>query len=339
MLKKAMIMAAGVGSRLEPLSNIFPKPLVPIANVPVMDILISHLASYNILDIIANTFYKSEMIQNHYKMCDFGVNIQFIKEEVLSGTAGGVKKCQFFFNEDDDFIIMSGDGLTDLDISKAYEAHKNSNSILTIVANKVKDSEVSKYGIIVTDDEGYIKSFQEKPKLSEAQSNLANTGIYICNYKIFDFIPENTFYDFAKDVFPSVMNKSIKINTYIHNGYWSDIGSVSQYIQSNIDVINKKIKYFNPEVINMKNGKYIAGENCNINYKADIQGSCVIGSNCSVGANTTIKNSIIWSDVNISDNLTIEDSIITSNSVINESIYNKIAESDLNYNKEYEIKI
>ena len=152
MLKKAMIMAAGVGSRLGALTNIVPKPLVPLANTPAMDILINHIQS--------------------------------------------------FFDKDEDFIILSGDGLTDLDIEKAYFSHKKSNAIATIVAKEVEHNEVSKYGIIVTDENGFVESFQEKPPTREAKSNLANTGIYIFNYKIFNYIPSNTFYDFAKNVFP-----------------------------------------------------------------------------------------------------------------------------------------
>ena len=138
MLNKAMIMAAGVGSRLEPLSSIVPKPLVPLANIPTMDILVNHLKSFGINDIVANTFYKAEGIQEHYKKNNFGINFKFIQETELSGTAGGVKKCQFFFNENEDFIIMSGDGLTDLNIQEAYNSHKKSNAIATIVIKEIE---------------------------------------------------------------------------------------------------------------------------------------------------------------------------------------------------------
>ena len=120
------------------------------------------------------------------KIKNLGAN--FITEKELSGTAGGVKKCQFFFDESDDFIVMSGDGLTDLNIKEAYESHKKSRSIVTIVTKEVEHKDVSKYGIIVTDSDGYVESFQEKPSTEEAKSNLANTGIYIFSYKIFILI-------------------------------------------------------------------------------------------------------------------------------------------------------
>ena len=324
MLKKAMIMAAGVGSRLEPLSSVVPKPLVPLANVPTMDILVKHLATFGIKDIVANTFHKAEAIQEHYKKNDFGVNFEFIKEIELSGTAGGVKKCQFFFEEGQDFIIMSGDGLTDLDITQAYESHKNSGSIATIVIKEIERKETFKYGIVVPDEKGYVSSFQEKPAVEEAKSNLANTGIYIFNYKIFEFIPANTFYDFAKNVFPAILENGLKINTFVHKGYWSDIGSLDQYHQSNIDLLNHTINSYKPLVIKTLNGQYTKGENVVFADGIKIQDNCIIGNNCKIGKNTTIKNSIIWNDVKIAENITIENAIILSNTTIENSIKNQI---------------
>ena len=328
MLKKAMIMAAGVGSRLEPLSSVVPKPLVPLANVPTMDILVKHLASFGINNIVANTFHKAEAIKEHYKKNNFGVNFEFIKEIELSGTAGGVKKCQFFFDEGQDFIIMSGDGLTDLDITKAYESHKNSGSIATIVIKEIERKETFKYGIVVPDEKGYVSSFQEKPAVEEAKSNLANTGIYIFNYKIFEFIPANTFYDFAKNVFPSILESGLKINTFVHKGYWSDIGSLDQYHQSNIDLLNHTINSYKPIVIKTLNGQYAKGENVIFSDGVSIEDDCIIGNNCKIGKNTTIKNSIIWDNVEVSANLTIENAIILSNTKIENSIRNQIISED-----------
>lgn len=324
MLKKAMIMAAGVGSRLEPLSSIVPKPLVPLANAPAMDILVKHLVSFGITDIIANTFYKAEDIQAHYKENNLGANFEFIREKELSGTAGGVKKCQFFFDENQDFIIMSGDGLTDLDINEAYTAHKNSGAIATIIIKEVENKETFKYGIVVPDKNGFVETFQEKPSIEEAKSNLANTGIYIFNYKIFNFIPENTFYDFAKNVFPSILESGLKINTFKLQGYWSDIGSLDQYHQSNIDLLNHIVQSYTPKTINTDYGCYTKGENTKFAQNTIIKGNCVIGNDCSIGENTIIKNSIIWDNVKIGSNLVIENSIILADTVIEKSIKNQI---------------
>ncbi len=324
MIEKAMIMAAGVGSRLEPMSSVIPKPLVPLANIPAMDILIKHLMSFNIKNIIANTYYRAEDIQNHYKNTCFNINLQFIKEKELSGTAGGLKKCQFFFEKGKDFIVMSGDGLTDLNICEAYLSHIKSNAIATIVIKEIEHEEVSKYGIIVPDKNDFVHSFQEKPSIEEAKSNLANTGIYIFNYKIFEFIPENTFYDFAKNVFPSILDSGLKINTYKMSGYWSDIGSLSQYRQSNADLIQNKIKSFAPDVIKVQDAEYIAGANFTKSITGKISGKCIIGNNCSIGKNSLIKNSILWDNVKVGDDVEIENSIILSDIFIGKSVYNEV---------------
>lgn len=329
MLNKAMIMAAGVGSRLEALSNALPKPLVPLANIPTMDILVKHLSSFGIKNIVANTYYKSEVIREHYKNNNLGVEFEFIKEEELSGTAGGVKKCQFFFDIDQDFIVMSGDGLCDVDISKAYESHKKSGAIATIVAKEIERDNVSIYGIIVPDENGFIDSFQEKPKLEEAKSNLANTGIYIFNYRIFEYIPENTFYDFAKNVFPTLLKNGEKINTFIMDGYWSDIGSLNQYKQSNIDILNNKISHCKPLVKNSENGKYIAGQSFEVDSTNQIQGNCIIGNSCKIGKNSNIINSILWDDISIGDNVTVENCIVLNKITIEKSVKDEIVYSDI----------
>ncbi len=322
MLKKAMIMAAGVGSRLEALSNALPKPLVPLANIPAMDILIEHLSSFGINNIIANTYYKSEIIQNHYRNSRFCID--FISENELSGTAGGLKKCQFFFNRGEDFIVMSGDGLSDIDIDKAYESHKKSNAIATIVLKEVEKCKVNIYGIVVRDESGYVKSFQEKPKIEDAKSTLANTGIYIFNYKIFDYIPEFTFYDFAKNVFPNLLKSGEKINTFILDGYWSDIGSIEQYKKSNFDILNNNIKSLKVKTVESDKGIYIAGNNFEKSAGAEIIGNCIFGNNCKIGKNSKIINSVIWNNVSIADNVEINDCIILNNIHLEESANSEI---------------
>lgn len=205
---KAMIMAAGMGSRLEPLTLMVPKPLIPVMNTPIMDIILTQLADLGVKDVISNTYYLSEQIIDRYSKNKLGIHFNYIKETELSGTAGGVKKCQFFFDEGEDFIVMSGDVLTNADIKKGVEIHKKSGAVATIGIKQIAHEKVSHFGVVVTDENGYITEFQEKPSIEEAKSNCINTGIYIFNYKIFDYIPENTFYDFAKNVFRNYLTKN-----------------------------------------------------------------------------------------------------------------------------------
>lgn len=333
---KAMIMAAGVGSRLDPLTKAVPKPLVPIANRPVMDILFDNLASIGVKNVVANTYYLADQIINRYKNNNFGINFEYIKEETLSGTAGGLKKCQFFFNEGEDFIVLSADGLSNADLKHGIEIHKKSGAIATIGIKQIPLEEVAHFGVVVTDKEGYITEFQEKPSIEEAKSSFINTGIYIFNYKIFDYIPPNTFYDFAKNVFPELL-KIRSINTFEISEYWTDIGTLEQYEQSTKDLFNGLCCFEHSGIKNKETGSFIAGSS-SIPECTKIIGNCTIGSNCKIGRNVTLENCILWDNIVIDDNVTVKNSVVASNSIINADIHSQIIGANQVITKE-EIKL
>ncbi len=294
---KAMVMAAGMGSRLEPITLSMPKPLIPIMNRPLMDIILSDLRKLGVKDVISNTYYFADKIIDRYKKNDLGINFNYIKEESLSGTAGGLKKCQHFFDEGEDFIVISGDILTNADIKEGIKIHKKSGAVATIGVKEIPHKLVPNFGVVVTDDKGFVKSFQEKPSLSEAKSNLINTGIYIFNYKIFDYIPENTFYDFAKDVFPKLL-KDKAINVFRVDGYWSDVGTISQYKQAIQDVFNGLCKTGNHKVHETNLGNYVVG-NSKIPNRARFMGNSVIGDNCKLGEYIMLDNCIVFDGAEI----------------------------------------
>ena len=323
---KAMIMAAGVGSRLEPLTKSVPKPLVPVANRPVMDILIDNLKSIGVHDVVSNTYYLAEQIIDRYKNGFCGINFNFIKEETLSGTAGGLKKCQFFFDEGDEFIVLSADGLTNADLQKGIDIHRKSGVIATIGIKEISHEEVSHFGVVVTDETGYISEFQEKPSVHEAKSNFINTGIYIFDYRIFDYIPANTFYDFAKNVFPELL-KAHEINTFVIDNYWTDIGTLAQYKQSTHDLFEGRCSFEHAQMKNSNSGRYIS-ETSNLPQDIRIMGNTTIGRNCKFGKNITLNNSIIWDDVIIADGVTIDNSVVASGSVIERNISDMIIGAD-----------
>lgn len=323
MVKKAMIMAAGVGSRLDPLTQDVPKPLVPIANRPVMDILIERLLEIDVKDVIANTHYKAEQIIQRYKNNDLEINFSHIHEEELSGTAGGVKKCQFFFDKDDDFLVLSADGLSNADLKAGIKSHKKSGAIATMGIKQISLEEIPNFGVVVTDKKGFVTEFQEKPVIKDAKSDCINTGIYIFNYKIFDYIPANTFYDFAKNVFPDLLSKGIKINTFNVKEYWSDIGTIDQYAQSTKDLFNNLYKINHSEIIETPTGLYIKG-NSYISPSTLFFGCNTIGDNCIIGKNVALKDCIIWDDVEIHDNLILKNCIIASHSEIKVNMFNQI---------------
>lgn len=329
MVTKAMIMSAGVGSRLDPLTKEIPKPLVPIANIPTMDILLNHLAKFGINNVIANTHYLGEQIQRRYSEGSPNkTNFSFVHEETLSGTAGGVKKCQFFFDDKEDFLVLSADGLTELDLDKAIESHIKSNCIATMVTKEIDKSEVNKFGVVVTDESGFIKEFQEKPSVEEAKSNLINTGIYIFKYDIFKYIPENTVFDFAKNLFPLLLENNIKINTYTTSKYWSDIGSISQYIESTVDILTQKLNIPEINIENSDDFSLIKDESAIIEKNSKIKGNCIIGKKSKISENAHVENSILWDNVVVDKNVSIKNCVIASNCTIKKSISNKIVEAN-----------
>lgn len=325
-----MIMAAGVGSRLDPLTKNTPKPLVPIANRPVMDLLLEKLSKVGIKKVIANTHCLAEQIKERYTNKNlFDIEFNHIFEETLSGTAGGVKKCEFFFDKDETFIVMSADGLTTANIEKIIQSHKASGAIATIGLTEVPEKEVPNFGVVVTNEHNRIVEFQEKPSIEEAKSNLVNTGIYVFESKIFEYMPKDSFYDFAKNVFPDLMSKNIPINTCVIKEYWSDIGTINQYRTSTNDVLEG--------VLNIETGYIQDGNNRiatdalmgNATVTNSIVGSntciagdnvvikkSVLGQNCVINNNVKLNNCIIWDNVTIEDNVYLENCIIANDVLI-----------------------
>ncbi len=309
---KAMIMAAGVGSRLDPLTKNVPKPLVPILNMPVMDILMQRLSDVGIKDVVANTFYLAEQIQKRYAQNRFGIRFDSIRENELSGTAGGFKKCQYFFDKKDTIVVLSGDGLSDVDLKKAIDVHRSGNTIATIGVKEVSQNDVSKFGVVVTDGQGFVVEFQEKPSIEEAKSSCINTGIYIFDYKIFDYIPKNTFFDFARDVFPALLAER-QLNTFKIDGYWSDIGSIAQYKQSVIDIMSGKC-------LLKSDNSAILSDVSNV----DLVGYVSIGENCVFGKNVQIENCILWDNIKVADNVILKNSVIADGCIVERDILDEI---------------
>lgn len=321
MIKKAMVMAAGVGSRLEPLTSGIPKPLVPVLNKPVMDILLQKLKQFGIESVIANTYYLAEKIQDRYKDKEcVDLEVSFVHEEELSGTAGGVKKCEFFFSDVDDFIVLSADGLHDADLEKIVKSHIDSGCIATMAIVAVDKEEVSKYGVVVPSLNYTVEEFQEKPPVEEAKSNYINTGIYVFKKEIFDYIPKNKVYDFAKDVFPALLAAGEKINVYRIYSYWSDVGTTGQYIQSNIDALAKKVLIPKSEIVRKYDAVYTIGPNTQISDSAKLNNNVVIGKNCKICDNAVLDNVILWDNVVVEEGVHLKNVVCADNCVFKSSV-------------------
>lgn len=336
MKKRAMIMAAGIGSRLEPLTSCKPKPMVPVANLPIMQHILLLLKKYGFTDVIYNTHYQSDSITGYFTANSLkNMHLEYIHEDKLSGTAGGVKKCEEFLNQGETFVVMSGDSLTDVNLEKLIKRHKESGATASMGLKAIPKEEVIHMGVVVTDEKGKILEFQEKPPIEEAKSNMVNTGIYIFEPELFDYIPADTFYDFAKQVFPALMKDNKPLYGFEIDEYWNDIGTLNQYRLSSYDVINEKInidipgKKFEHGWIGFNNkidqsvsyiGSVIIGNNNMIDSNIAIKNRVTIGSNCNISKDSTLDGCMIWDNVKIGENCNLHECIIGNNVAIGNNV-------------------
>jgi mannose-1-phosphate guanylyltransferase/phosphomannomutase len=224
---KGIIMAGGEGSRLRPLTFDIPKPLVPVANKPAIKHIVEHLHKYGVGELAVTLFYLPHKIKD-YLLEEYGNEIKFYTEEKPLGTAGSVKNAKDFLKET--FIVMSGDVITDVNIKEVYDFHRKKGSKVTLVLKKVEIP--LEYGVVIVDETGKIVKFLEKPSWGEVFSDTVNTGIYIIEPEILEFIPEDRPFDFSKDLFPLLLKENIPMYGYITEGYWCDIGNTAQYAVS-----------------------------------------------------------------------------------------------------------
>lgn len=286
---KAMILAAGLGTRLRPLTDEIPKPMVPIVNKAVMEHLIELLREYKILEIIVNIHYRPEIIKNYFKDgAKWGVKISYSYEKELLGTAGGVKKVRNFF-KNEPFLVISGDVLTDINIKELIDFHYEKKSLGTIAVKRVRN--ISKYGVALLNENNEIISFQEKPKPKEAISNLANCGIYLFQPEIFSYISEKTFSDFGQHIFPMLLKKKKRLAGFIIKNYWNDVGGVRAYQQGNFDALAGKV---NVKIPGKKIGEDIwVGKGTMIEKGVQLIGPICIGENCVIERNAKLFGPIV----------------------------------------------
>jgi mannose-1-phosphate guanylyltransferase/phosphomannomutase len=309
---KAFILAAGAGTRLRPLTYECPKPMISLLNKPVIEHTINNLKKHNVDSIMMNLHTLPKMITDYFGNGErFGVDINYSMEETLLGTAGGLKKCKRFF--DSTFIVMSGDGLSNIDLSKAVEFHKKKKSLATMVLKKIETK--FPYGITLTDRFSKIVNFVEKPTWGSVFSDTVNTGIYIFEPEIFRYIPEG-FYDFGKDLWPKLLKLKKNIYAYLMNDYWTDIGNIEEYKNGVKDALFGKVSVrINGK--KLEKTEVLVDENCVIDKTVKFIGKSIIGKNCKIGKNVVIDNgTVIGNNVQIQDDAIIKDSVIWDNVLI-----------------------
>lgn len=309
---KAIIMSGGEGSRLRPLTCDLPKPMVPVLNKPVLEHIIMLLKKYGITEIGITLMYHPQIIKDYFgNGSNLGVNITYFIEESPLGTAGGVKNTGAFLDEP--FIVISGDSITNFNLAPAMEYHKEKKPLATILLSKV-DVPLD-YGVVLTNENGRITGFVEKPSWGELFSDTVNTGTYILEPEILDYIETNKNSDFSRDLFPRLLAESKDINGYVAPEYWCDMGDIRSYLKVHCDILNNEMSL--PfDGIQLKENVWV-GIGTVIEANAEINGPCVIGSNCRIGNGTVIgKYTVIGNNTTIEDDVSIVRSIVWDNSYI-----------------------
>ncbi|MFQ6040633.1 MAG: sugar phosphate nucleotidyltransferase [Candidatus Poribacteria bacterium] len=306
---KGVIMAGGFGERMRPLTCSIPKPMAPIVNKPVMVYIVELLKKHGITDIISLLYYQPEIIQGYFKDgSDFGVNMSYaIDEGEGFGTAGSVKNAEWFLDEE--FIIISGDLMTDFNLTRIIEFHKQKRAKVTIGLTRVQNP--LSFGIVITDEEGKIVRFLEKPTWGEVFSDTINTGVYIMDPSVLDYIPPKTEFDFSKDVFPALMSNSEPLYGYIATGYWRDIGNIGAYHEVHRDILNGRVDVNISGKRQETVGKDIwLDEGAQVDSSSILEGTVVIGKNCYIGADAVLTNSVVGDNSTVEEGASITDSIL-----------------------------
>jgi mannose-1-phosphate guanylyltransferase len=300
---KAMVLAAGLGTRLKPLTYEIPKPMVPVLDRPVMAHIVELLERQGFDELVANLHYHPDAIRSY-----FGDRLTWRYEEELLGTAGGVRNVADFFG-DDLVVIVSGDALTDLDLNALVERHRGAGGIATLTVKKVEDTR--EFGVVLHDRDGRITGFQEKPDPAEALSDLGNCGIYCFSPQIFDYFPERPFVDWAQDVFPTLLEHDVPFHIHETDGYWNDVGSLEELREGTFDALHGRVSLSltGTEVapgVRAGDGTSVdgvevveeaaawLGEGVELGDGVRLMGNVAIGDGARVGAGAALRDTVVF---------------------------------------------
>jgi len=327
---RAYLMAAGLGTRLYPLTGLTSKPMVPILNRPVMEHLLQLLRRHGITEVAANLHYHPDKISSYFgDGSRFGLGLRYNLEEQLMGTAGGADAFKAFLC-DSTFLVMSGDGLTDVDLTALLEAHRRYGGVATLAVKEVQDP--SLYGVVMHDEESRVTGFQEKPSLGEALSHLCNCGIYAFEPEIFEYIPTGEFVDWATDVFPALLRDDRPFHMWRLDSYWNDVGNIEQYRIGNFDALHGRVRVEVPgrqvapsvwvgQGTEIESGVRIEppvllGAGCLIESGAELIGPLIIGDGCVVERGAVLEGVIHWDGARANHGSRLSGSILGRNVVV-----------------------
>ncbi len=322
---KAVIMAGGEGTRLRPLTSLRPKPMVPVVNQPVMEHILGLVKHHGIDEVVATLAFMPQVIQDYFGSGDeWGMRIDYAVEETPLGTAGSVKNAAALLPTDEPFVVISGDAITDIDLTQLVAFHRESGGAVTIALKRVDDP--LDFGIVITDPDGRIERFLEKPTWGQVFTDAINTGIYVIEPWVLDEIPDGVSYDFSADLFPRLMEAGHSLYGLPVTGYWCDVGSRDSYYEVHRDILDGRTMIFVPG-INAREGLWVdqtatihpdatlgdnvvIGANCTISKGAVVGDYTVLGDNCVVRDDARVSHSVVWDDTFIGANASVEGSVV-----------------------------
>src|ERR671913_2122116 len=314
---KAIIMAGGQGTRLRPLTSDQPKPMIRIVNLPCMEHIVKLLGHHGFTDIAVTLQFMPEEIQDYFgDGSDWNVNIRYSVEDTPAGTAGSVKMAEQQLDlEGERLLIISGDALTDADLSTLVEFHEEKGSEATMVLKSVENP--LDFGIVITEEDGRISRFLEKPAWGQVFSDTVNTGIYLLEPSATAEIPEEGEYDFSKELFPKLLEAGRPLYGYVTEDYWEDIGNLEQYMRAQRDVLDGKIRGVRPPGTRLRENVYV-GHRAQVDDE-ELEGPVVIGENVRVDEGARISPySVIADNVVISAGATVERSVVAEGTYVGE---------------------
>jgi mannose-1-phosphate guanylyltransferase len=298
---KAMVLAAGLGTRLRPLTYEITKPMVPVLDRPVMEHIVDLLDRHGFDEAIANLHYFPDSIREH-----FGERLSYRFEPELLGTAGGVRGCADFFGGEP-FLVISGDALTDIDLGAFAERHRQSGGVATLAVKQVADTR--EYGVVLHDGDGRITGFQEKPAPEEALSDLGNCGIYMFDPKIFDYFPSRPFVDWAQDVFPVLLENDVPFFIHEVEEYWNDVGSLGELRAGTFDALRGELR-LRIEGEEVAPGVVVAGGRAP-GEDVELEGPAWIGHDVSIGAGARLMGPVVLGDgASVGERAQLRESIV-----------------------------
>jgi len=303
---KAVILAGGEGTRLRPLTSNQPKPMLPLVNRPMMEHIVALLAQHGFDDVVVTVAYLANHIRTYFgDGSDFGIRMRYATDEQPLGTAGSVRNAASEL--DDTFLVISGDVLTDIDLTGFVKAHRDSGAVASIGLKRVDNP--LEFGIVITRPDGTIERFLEKPSWGQVFSDTINTGIYVLEPRVFDFIPDGAAVDFSGDVFPAILDEGLTLHGHVADGYWEDVGSIESYLQAHTDVLDGRVRV---DIGGFQVAERVwLGEGADLDPGARVDGPVVIGDNCRVEAGAHLAEyTVLGTDVVVRGDASVVRSVL-----------------------------